>query len=150
MRYLLQKSETDPLWWILTDTDENISCRFKEGEFNETQQFTPLNDISEYDMESLPAIVKDMADWLRQNHYEIIFTSPQATAAKSRKDIGRQIRELRESEDIGLSHLSKITGIKENRLNRIEEGKYNVDTDTLSIIAEALGKRLSLTDKSEE
>lgn len=147
MRYLLQKSEEDPLWWVLTDTEAQIVCRFKEGKFNETQKVTPLNDISQYDVFKLPQIATDMADWLRDNHYEIIFTSPQSIIQESRGRIGQQIREAREAKGYTLRHLAKLTGIAYNHIGRIEAGRYNVTLDTLAVIADALGMELEIINK---
>lgn len=140
-RYLLQKSESDPLWWVLTDTEEQIVCRFKEGEFNETQQFTTLNDISNYNVDSLPSIVNNMAIWLRENHYEIIFMSPQLITEQGRRRIGEIIREARLQQGLSIRGLAKIVGMSKNNVERIEAGKYNYTIDSLSIIAAALGLR---------
>lgn len=148
MRYLLQKSEKDPLWWVVTDTETQIVCRFKEGEFNETQKFTPLKDISQYDVFMLPQIATDMADWLRDNHYEIIFTSPQSIIQESRERVGQQIKEAREAKGYTLRHLSKLTGIAFNHIGRIEAGRYNVTLDTLAVIANALGMELTISNKA--
>lgn len=137
-RYLLQKSAQDPLWWVLTDTEAQIVCRFKEGEFNETQKFTPLNEVADYDPAALPAIVADMSAWLRDHHYEILFMSPQTVVAEARRNIGQQIREARETNGYTLRHLAQLTGIAYNHIARIEAGKYNVTIDTLAILAEAL------------
>lgn len=150
MKYLLQKSEEDPLWWVLTDTEAQIVCRFKEGEFNETQKFTPLNDISQYDVFKLPQIVVDMADWLRDNHYEIIFTSPQMIIQNNRERIGLQIKEAREAKGYTLRHLAKLTGIAFNHIGRIEAGRYNVTLDTLAVIADALGMELTVSNKAQK
>ena len=146
MKYLLQKSSEDPLWWVLTDTEAEIVCRFKEGEFNDTQKFTLLREDNEYDLNDLPAIASGMSDWLRDNHYEIIFTSPQTIIRQSREAIGRQVKELRETKGITLRHLAKLTGIAYNHISRIEQGKYNVTIDTLAIIADALGGKLTLSE----
>lgn len=146
MRYLLQKSKEDPLWWVLTDTETEIVCRFKEGEFNETQKVTLINDDSDYDLMKLPRIMADMAEWLRENHYEIIFSSPQGITRKAREDIGRMIKEAREAKGWTLRYLAKLTGIAFNHIGRIEQGKYNVTLDTLALIADALGMEIGLFD----
>lgn len=148
MSYLLQKSEEDPLWWVVTDTETQIVCRFKEGEFNETQKFTPLKDISQYDVFMLPQIATDMADWLRDNHYEIIFSSPQKIIKESRERIGLQIKEAREAKGYTLRHVAKLTGIAYNHIGRIEAGRYNVTLDTLAVIANALGMELTISNKA--
>lgn len=147
MRYLLQKSDADPLWWVLTDTEAQIVCRFKEGDFNGSQKFTLLHDAAEYDAAALPGIAARMADWLRDNHYEIVFSSPQETKQKTRESIGEKIRAAREAKDLTQRQLAKLTGIAFNHIGRIERGKYNVTLDTIAIIADALGLGLTLADK---
>lgn len=74
MRYLLQKSENDPQWWVVTDTEAQIVCRFREGAFNDTQQFTVLNDETlKAGVTKLAAYAQGIAEWLRTNHYDILF-----------------------------------------------------------------------------
>lgn len=146
MKYLLQKSNEDPLWWVLTDTEEEIVCRFKEGDFNGSQKFSALRDIKDYDVSKLPTIAAGMADWLRKNHYEIVFTSPQTIIRLSRESIGRQLREARETKGWTLRYLAKLTGIAFNHIGRIEQCKYNVTIDTLAVIADALGLELTLSE----
>lgn len=145
MKYLLQKSKEDPLWWVLTDTEEEIVCRFREGDFNDSQKFSALRDIKDYDVSKLPSIAAEMADWLRENHYEIVFASPQTIIKLSRESIGRQIKEARETKGWTLRYLAKLTGIAFNHIGRIEQGKYNVTIDTLAVLSDALGLKLQLS-----
>jgi len=145
MKYILQKSKNDPMKWVLTDTEAQIVCTFVEGEFNDTHKFTPLNDLKDYDIEALPAIVNDMAAWLRDNHYEIIFSSPTKTVEENRKHIGEMIKDAREAKGYTLRHLAKLTGIAFNHIGRIEAGRYNVTIDTLALLSAALGVSLTLT-----
>lgn len=73
MKYLLQKSNDNPEWWVVTDTENGVVCRFKEGAFNETQKFTPLNDMDFDAMFRLAGIVREMSDWLAENHRNLLF-----------------------------------------------------------------------------
>lgn len=73
MRYLLKKSETDPLWLVVTDTEAQVVCRFKQGEFNDSQKFTPLFDMDFDGALKLPRIAREMTDWLMANHSELLF-----------------------------------------------------------------------------
>ena len=144
-KYLLQKSESVPYKWVLTDTEAEICCTFMEGRINDTQSFTPLRQPSDYNAAELPKIAAEMAEWLRHNHYEIIFSSPQRVAAAARAEIGRQIREAREAKGYTLRHLAKLTGIAYNHIARIECGKYNVTLDKVAVVADALGLKIELT-----
>lgn len=143
-RFILQKSETQPLGWVLTDTENQIVCQFDEGKFNETQKFTPLREDFEYDNKALPRIVREMSEWLRQHHYEIIFSSPTAIAEDARRDIGQQLREARESRGLDIGELSFLTGLAKNTIKRIEEGRFRIDIDTLAQLCNALNVEIIL------
>ena len=143
-KYTLQRSDTQPLWWVLTDTENQVVCRFREGEFNETQKFTPLNDASEYDVSKLPSIAADMSQWRADKHYELIFMSPTEAKTDTRQDVGEQLRQLREEQGYSLRDLAKLTGIAYNHIGRIEQGRYNVTLDTLAVICDALDVNIIL------
>lgn len=143
-RYLLQKSDKDPLWWALVDTVEQIVCQFKEGDFNGSQRVTTLNDDSDYDFAQLPATLCAMADWLRETHYEIMFSSPQLIAREARKDVGRQIKAAREAKGYTTRYLEKLTGVTHTHISRIEAGRYNVSVDILGRLCDALGVKIEL------
>lgn len=145
-KYLLQKSDKRPLGWVLTDTENQIVCRFIEGQFNETQQITLLEDANPRMVMEMPRIMREMADWLTKNHYELVFTSPQLLTQEARKDVGESIRRAREAKGLSLRQVEKLTGIAFNHIGRIERGKYNVTIDTLAVIANALGVRITFTD----
>ncbi len=135
------------MWWVLTDTEAGIVCRFKEGAFNESQHFTPLDDDGVYDVAALPGIVAAMSDWLAENHYEIVFSSPTEIKRRVRKDLGEEIRDARVDAGYTLRDLAKMTGIAFNHISRIEQGQYNVTLDTLALIADALGMQIGLFEE---
>ena len=54
-RYVLQKSQTQPNSWVCT-----------------TQQFSFLEDVR-LDALFIARLMREMADWLRENHYKKIF-----------------------------------------------------------------------------
>lgn len=70
-RFILQKSQNKAGYWVCSDIINNIVCIFKEKEFNETQEFTLLDDIPA-NPQKLAELVNDMGKWLRDNHYKII------------------------------------------------------------------------------
>lgn len=142
-KYLLQKSDKRPLGWTLTDTENQIVCRFTEGQFNETQQITLLEDADPRMVMEMPRIMREMAEWLAQNHYELVFTSPQLITQEARKDVGESIRRAREAKGLSQRQLGKLTGLAHNHIGRIERGKYNVTVDTLAVIANALGVKIT-------
>jgi len=71
-RFILQKS-TDPEYWVCTDTENMIVCKFKEHNFNEDQNFTTLENFSPENFMQLAQYVREMSDWLFKMHYRLIF-----------------------------------------------------------------------------
>jgi len=69
-RFVIKKSQTHSNWWVCTNTENGIVCIFENGKFNETQQFTILDDIKQPDANQLALVVREMADWLCENHYK--------------------------------------------------------------------------------
>ena len=45
MKYTIQESK-EPGWWVVTDTENLVVVKFKEHEYNETQQTTMLEDCN--------------------------------------------------------------------------------------------------------
>ena len=66
---------------------------------------------------------------------------------KERKLLGERIAYIRKEKGISLAELSERTGIKENSILRIEEGKFSVNYDVLVSLAEAMGCYISLSNK---
>lgn len=71
MKYLLQESET-PGWWVFTDTEHKIVIRFKEHEFNDSQEVTVLED-GETNPHILARVMREMGDWIGRHHYDKVF-----------------------------------------------------------------------------
>jgi hypothetical protein len=75
-RFIIQRSTRQQDWWVCTDKEHNIVCRFKEHNYNDTQHFTFLDgDKFESEQEALKCAtyIREMADWLRDNHYDKVF-----------------------------------------------------------------------------
>nr|DAX78383.1 MAG TPA: hypothetical protein [Caudoviricetes sp.] len=71
-KYILQKSSTRPNGWVLTDRENGIVITFDEGLFNESQNVTPLEDVSHTPQE-LARIVREMGEWVARHHGAICF-----------------------------------------------------------------------------
>lgn len=138
-KYDLKKSSECPFWWVLTDIDNGIVCRFKEGEWNQTQEYTFIEGINLLDANKIASATREMSDWMINNYYEILFTSPQQIKQKVRREVGSMLKARREEMGWTIRHLELLTGIANNHISRIEQGKYNVTLDTLAVITEALG-----------
>ena len=72
MRFIIQKSE-NPDKWVCTDTVNNIVCIFENGNFNNTHKFSILEYLNPANYMGLSKISKEIADWLKENHYDKIF-----------------------------------------------------------------------------
>ena len=73
-RFRLERSKQQENGWVLTDTENMIVVRFEEHRFNETQKVTLLNGDNVASMDEAMARVRalrEMADWLSINHYNI-------------------------------------------------------------------------------
>ena len=70
-RFILQKSE-DPGYWVCTDQQNGIVCKFEQGNFNGNQKITQLEDSSA-DAMAIARSLREMADWLNDNHSDKIF-----------------------------------------------------------------------------
>ncbi len=70
-RYLLQKSATMADSYVVTDTVNNIVITFKEHRFNDTQNVTFLNDEVNADALQLARIMREVGQWLYDNHRDI-------------------------------------------------------------------------------
>lgn len=145
-RYTLTKSQTSPSKWVLTDTEYGVVCTFEEGAFNESQEFTLIGSI-DLDVNEIARIMREMGDWMSENHYLLAMMKVDDVKSNARREIGRAIREVRESEGISLRLLAEKCGIAHNHIHRIECGRYNVTVDTLAVILKVLGLRLEVEDE---
>lgn len=73
VRFILQKSEKKKEGFVCTDTVNGLVCQFISHRFNDTQKFTFLENIERPDPLAIARILREMSDWLRENHYDIIF-----------------------------------------------------------------------------
>lgn len=69
-RFVLQKSSEKTNHWVCTDTENMIVCTFRNKKFNETQKVTFINDLKQIDALKVARIMREMSDWLANNHYE--------------------------------------------------------------------------------
>lgn len=72
-RYIIQKAQQVADGWVCTDTENGIVCRFKAHRFNDTQKVTLLGDDSQPDVMKIARLMREMGDWLSENHNDILF-----------------------------------------------------------------------------
>lgn len=75
MKYNLQRSEEHPMSWVCADTENLLVVRWQHGKFNDTQEFTPIDDdaLLKLGATGIARVAREMADWLRDNHPDKIF-----------------------------------------------------------------------------
>ncbi len=124
--------------WKATDNDHGIVITFREHQFNETQQVSLLGGDSFSSMDQamrLPVYLREMSDWLREEHYSIAMPSLEI----QRERMGQSIRNLRTQRGLTQVQLAQLAGITQSNLARIETGRYSVGLDILNKIANAMG-----------
>ena len=73
--YIIQKSSTLPNGWVLTDKENGIVVTFEDGEFNETQKVSPLEDVNHTPQE-LARIMQELGEWVVRHHGSKCFKQP--------------------------------------------------------------------------
>lgn len=79
-RFRLEKSQDLPGWWVLTDTENLVVLKFKEHEYNESQQITFLNEdksvIEKLGAQGIAQILREMGDYMFTHWYSIALPTP--------------------------------------------------------------------------
>lgn len=136
-RFILQPSQ-EPSFWVATDQENGIVIKFQEHRFNDTQKITLLGGDRFASVEDATAVathLREMADWLRKNHYDTAMPSVHV----KREEMGRSIRDLRLQRGMTQGDLAQQAGITQANVANIEAGKYSAGLDILNKIAYALG-----------
>ena len=75
-KYVMQKSNTQPNGWVLTDTEEGIVVRFEDGKYNETQKVTIIDDKPNPSAAKLARVMREMGEWAVKYHSSKCFSQP--------------------------------------------------------------------------
>lgn len=67
-RFILQPSQEQENWWVLTDTENQIVVRFENKRFNQTQQVTMLEDVDTPNPLVIARMMREIGDFLATNH----------------------------------------------------------------------------------
>ena len=70
-RFLLQES-TDPGYWVVTDQQKGIVCKFLERQYNKDYKITDLEGKPITDLITMAETLSEMADYLMARHPELI------------------------------------------------------------------------------
>lgn len=79
-RFRLEKSQDLPGWWVLTDTENLVVLKFKEHEFNESQQVTFIDEdksvIEKLGAQGIAEVLREMGDYMFTHWYSIALPTP--------------------------------------------------------------------------
>jgi len=71
-RFILQPSEHKKKY-VCTDTVNKIIIVFEKGKFNDTQKVEFLEDFNNVDFMEVAKFMREIGDWLFENHYDKLF-----------------------------------------------------------------------------
>lgn len=71
-RFILQKSK-NPGYWVITDKQNNIVCKFLEHYYNSEHTLTDINDNPITDALTVATALREMGEYLSKKHSELIF-----------------------------------------------------------------------------
>lgn len=66
---------------------------------------------------------------------------------RQRWEIGQRIADLRKAQGISQTELAERSGVGRTHLIRIEQGKYNLQIDTLAALADAMNYKIDFVEK---
>ena len=66
---------------------------------------------------------------------------------EERWQIGQRIADLRKAQGISQTELAERSGVGRTHLIRIEQGKYNLQIDTLAALADAMNYKIDFVEK---
>lgn len=141
-RFILQPS-SKPGFWVATDKVNGIVVTFRENRFTDTQKVTLLGDDTHYSTSQampIPTALRELADWLRREHYNVAMPS----LIVQRSHLGQAIRSIRTQRGMTQQELADASGLTKANVCSIEAGKYSVGLDVLNRIANALGVSVEL------
>lgn len=130
MRYDIKKSESKPGYWVCSDFENEIVCIFKDENYNGDQEFNWLGS-------GLPSasdaarIARDMADWLRENHYDKIFFNIRAK-------FGQNLKNIRNEKGLTVRKLAELSGLSKSTIENIEQGRFACSLDVMYNISVGL------------
>lgn len=138
-RFILQRSKEDKNLLVCTDTTNKIVCRFEFGKFNETQQFTMLEDC-DVNANQLATIMSEFGDYLFNNHY---FSAMPYNDELCRVYLANTIKKHRERLGWSVYQLSKSSCVQITNIQRIENGQYSARFDTVMRLLVAMNIDIS-------
>lgn len=74
-KYIIQQSSTCSNKWVLTDMKNGVVITFEDGNYNETQKVTMLDD-THLTANELAKIMQELGEWVVKYHSSKCFSQP--------------------------------------------------------------------------
>ena len=141
-RFVLSPSQEREGWVVAADRKTNMVFIFMEGVFPDSVEYKPLEDMTPLDCATA---VRELGDWLRLYHADILEERGEASRYINRKRIGQLIADARRKQGLTLRELAELSGVSYQNITKIENGKYNVRIDILNNLCSTLGLKMPLS-----
>lgn len=141
-RFVLSPSQEREGWVVAADRKTNMVFIFMEGVFPDSVEYKPLEDMTPLDCATA---VRELGDWLRLYHADILEERGEASRYINRKRIGQLIANARRKQGLTLRELAEKSGVSYQNITKIENGKYNVSIDILGKLCRALDLKIDLS-----
>lgn len=141
-RFVLSPSQEREGWVVAADRKTNMVFIFMEGAFRESVEYKPLDDMTPLDA---AAALRELGDWLRLYHADILDERGEASRYINRKRIGQLIADARRKQGLTLRELAEKSGVSYQNITKIENGRYNVSIDILGKLCRALDLKIDLS-----
>ena len=141
-RFVLSPSQEREGWVVAADRKTNMVFIFMEGVFPDSVEYKPLEDMTPLDCATA---VRELGDWLRLYHADILEERGEASRYINRKRIGQLIADARRKQGLTLRELAEKSGVSYQNITKIENGKYNVSIDILGKLCRALDLKIDLS-----
>lgn len=143
-RFSVEPSQEREGWYVAVDKKNNVVILFEKCNFNNTIDCKPLDDAPALD---LATAMRELVDWLRKYHSELLDSNEDLLRQANRKRIGSLIADERKRHGLSIRELADMCGVTFQNITKIENGKYNVSIDILRKICDALGVEITFTKK---
>lgn len=143
-RFKLQKSESLPDWWVLTDIENMIVVRWQHGKFNDTQKVSPIEDADLFAKfgnniaQELARIMAEIADYLQDFHYEKVFE------LNDRQRLGAKVMALRNERGYSIRTLAELCDVNKATIVNIEQGRFSPRYEIVERIVKELGGTIEI------
>ena len=141
-RFVLSPSQEREGWVVAADRKTNMVFIFMEGAFRESVEYKPLDDMTPLDAATA---LRELGDWLRLYHADILEERGEASRYINRKRIGQLIADARRKQGLTLRELAEKSGVSYQNITKIENGKYNVSIDILGKLCRTLDLKIDLS-----